>query len=200
MNNLELRSYDSLETRVREQADKPTVLSGHAAVFNVRSYLMPPERTGPPVPFYERILPGAFSESLQTRNVFALVGHDKNRVLGSTKSGTLKLQEDETGLAYEITLPDTSYARDLIELCKRGDLTTCSFGFGNTKGEISQGEGGHPLRTLSQIQLGEVSVGVFMPAYDQTSMQIRSIQEWIHDRGRASKLNRLNSQLKIIDL
>ncbi|EIQ76315.1 prohead protease, partial [Shigella flexneri 1235-66] len=50
-------------------------------------------------------------------------------LLGRTRSGTLKLEEDETGLRFELTPPDPSTGRDVIELVKRGDISGMSFGF-----------------------------------------------------------------------
>src|SRR3546814_14664458 len=50
-------------------------------------------------------------------------------VLGRTKSGTLTLTEDDTGLAFALDMPDTAAARDLIALAERGDLGGASFGF-----------------------------------------------------------------------
>ncbi|RAL25959.1 hypothetical protein DL897_07785 [Thermoflavimicrobium daqui] len=42
--------------------------------------------------FREQIQPGAFSKSIQENNIKALWNHDSNYPLGSSKSGSLRLQ------------------------------------------------------------------------------------------------------------
>ena len=88
-------------------------LTGYAAVFNADT------RVGD---FIERIAPGAFIRSLESgRDVLALADHDPKSVLGRTSSGTLALSEDSHGLAFTLTLPDTTAGRDLAALAARGD-------------------------------------------------------------------------------
>lgn len=62
-------------------------------------------------------------------DVRALIDHDPSRILGRTSSGTLRLTVDDIGLRYEIDMPNTSYARDLMESMKRGDINQSSFAF-----------------------------------------------------------------------
>ncbi len=50
-------------------------------------------------------------------------------LLGRTLSQTLRLAVDDTGLEYEVDLPDTQYARDLAALAERGDVQHSSFAF-----------------------------------------------------------------------
>ncbi|ENH6399982.1 HK97 family phage prohead protease, partial [Escherichia coli] len=84
--------------------------------------------------FYEKFQRGAFTEWLAADNdVRGLYEHDHSMLLGRTRSGTLKLEEDETGLRFELTPPDTSTGRDVIELVKRGDISGMSFGFRSRK-------------------------------------------------------------------
>lgn len=62
-------------------------LEGYAATFNTET------RIGNR--FDEVILPGAFSASLKAGgDILALVDHDATRVLARTRSGTLRLSED----------------------------------------------------------------------------------------------------------
>jgi phage head maturation protease len=62
--------------------------------------------------------------------VVALFNHNQDQVLGRTTSGTLRLNADKVGLAFELDLPDTSIGRDVYASVKRGDLNGCSFAFG----------------------------------------------------------------------
>ena len=127
--------------------------------------------------FREVVAPTAFERTLASGvDVRALVGHDDSMVIGRLSAGTLRLRSDERGLGIEIDLPNTSYANDLRELLKRGDISQMSFGFTVPSGGDSWGtaEGGGRLRTLNDVDLHEVSI-VAMPAYPDTSAALRSL-------------------------
>lgn len=160
------QALSKMETRVqvtdwevREESDGMH-LTGYAARFNEPSE---------PLPFTERIAPGAFRRSLQSRNDIKLLwNHDSSTVLGSTRSGTLKLTEDDRGLRVSALLPDTQAGRDAKVLIQRGDVTGFSFGFTvPSGGEEWNAEGTE--RTLKAIRLLEVSTGVAFPAYPSTN-------------------------------
>lgn len=137
-------------------------LEGYAALFGVETRIKD---------FTETILPGAFSASLTGQDVLALVDHDQTKVLARTKSGTLKLTEDAKGLRFSIALADTSLARDVLEMVKRGDMGGCSFGFMVAPGgEKWQGK----RRELRAVKLFEISLVSAWPAYAGTSIQARA--------------------------
>ena len=140
--------------------------TGYAAVFNSDSE---------PLPFIERIMPGAFNRSLKARNEVKLFkNHNMDEVLASTRSKTLKLTEDSTGLLAEATLPDTTAGRDLAVLMKRGDVHAMSFGFSvPAKGDRWSDDG--MTRELHQIRLHEVSIVTGFPAYEATTASVRSL-------------------------
>jgi len=140
--------------------------TGYAAVFNSDSE---------PLPFIERIMPGAFKRSLKARNEVKLFkNHNMDEVLASTRSKTLKLTEDSTGLLAEATLPDTTAGRDLAVLMKRGDVHAMSFGFSvPAKGDKWSNDG--MTRELHQIRLHEVSIVTGFPAYEATTASVRSL-------------------------
>jgi len=168
---VEHRSFmlGNVEIRAGEQ-DQPKIV-GHAAVFNTLS-----EDLG----FYrEKIAPGAFAKTIQEADVRALFNHDPNFVLGRTKSGTLKLSEDEKGLWVEIIPPNTQWARDLMEVMRRGDVDQMSFGFQVVKEEW-EGDANNPVRVLKEVKLYDVSPVVF-PAYSATDVQVRSLLNILRD-------------------
>jgi uncharacterized protein len=140
--------------------------TGYAAVFNSDSE---------PLPFIERIMPGAFKRSLKARNEVKLFkNHNMDEVLASTRSKTLKLTEDSIGLLAEATLPDTTAGRDLAVLMKRGDVHAMSFGFSvPAKGDRWSDDG--MTRELHQIRLHEVSIVTGFPAYEATTASVRSL-------------------------
>jgi len=152
--NLERRACFEVRASAR-------TLTGHAVKFNTEANL-----SG----FRETILPGAFSASL-AGDILALLDHDLRSVLGRTKSGTLKLAEDASGLSFELTLPDTQAGRDVIALAQRNDLGGMSFGFTVPKGGD---EWDGDRRTLRTIDLKEISVVQAWPAYPDTSLALRS--------------------------
>lgn len=159
--------FRSFEGEIRAAGDGRTIV-GYAARFNVPSE---------PLPFTERIAPGAFAKSLRSRSkdVRLYVNHNSDMVLASKRSGTLRLEEDEHGLRFEADLPDTTTARDLRELMRTGVVSTMSFGFTVARGGDRWSADGSE-RTLTGINLHEVSVVTGFPAYPQTTAAVRSLE------------------------
>jgi phage head maturation protease len=59
--------------------------------------------------YIEVLKPGVFTDSLKSgRDIKAYWGHDRNKVIGSTKAGTLKLTDTPSGLKIEIDPGSTS--------------------------------------------------------------------------------------------
>ncbi len=138
-------------------------LAGYAARFNVEA-----EIGG----FFEVIKPGAFAASLAGgEDIAALADHDQARLLGRRSSGTLSLQEDESGLSFVIRLPDTTTGRDTLELARRGDLAGCSFGFTDPV-DAWRDQRHRELRSVHLVEVSIISGG--RPAYPQTSVSARS--------------------------
>jgi uncharacterized protein len=158
----ELRVYHVAELRV--EGDKKPKIVGYAAVFNTKS-----EDLGG---FNEYVRAGCFAKTIRESDIKALYNHDPNYVLGRNKSGTLKLEEDTTGLQMSIDPPDTQWARDLMTSIKRGDVDQCSFGF-KTIRDGWRTEDGKNCRDLLECRLFDVSV-VTNPAYPQTSVAVRA--------------------------
>jgi HK97 family phage prohead protease len=154
------------EFELRQMPNGKTRFTGYAAVFNSDSE---------PLPFIERIMPGAFDKTLRSRNnVKMYLNHDSTLVLASTRAKTLKLSTDQKGLYTETELPDTSYARDLAVMMERGDVDSMSFGFSVPRNGDRWSEDG-ATRELREVRLHEVSVVTGFPAYRATSATIRSI-------------------------
>jgi uncharacterized protein len=153
---------DRLEAR---QLDDGLVIEGHASMFDT-----PYELSG----FVEQVARGAFKKSLKEGDVAALWNHDPNFVLGRSRSKTLELTEDEVGLHYRVSLPDTQAARDLYTLIERGDVYQSSFAFEVVKEDWAypkRGEEGLPTRTLKEVRLWDVSP-VLWPAAPSTDVDI----------------------------
>jgi hypothetical protein len=162
MKKIERRTYTVRNVETRQEDDGVMRLSGYAAVFNDPSV---------PLPFSERIAPGAFRKTLsETPDVRLLINHE-GLPLARTKNETLTLSEDEVGLRFDAELPDTSEARDLYTLIQRGDVDQMSFAFRviRQKWNSDRSE-----RTLTEVSLadGDVSV-VTYPAYPTTTVEAR---------------------------
>lgn len=170
MEQIERRVFPLDEMRAAD-GDGGNKIVGHAAVFDSLSE----ELWG----FHEKIAPGAFKRTLKKADVRALFNHDPNYVLGRSKSSTLKLAEDDQGLAIEVDPPDTQWARDLLVSMRRGDITQMSFGFRAIK-ERWEGTLDNPIRVLEEVELFDVSPVTF-PAYPETDVQVRSA---ILERGK----------------
>lgn len=148
-------------------------LEGHAAVFNQWSE---PLQTWAGT-FREQIAPGAFAQPIAAnQDVRALFNHDSNFVLGRTRSGTLELSEDATGLRVWARVPPTSWAADLRESMSRGDIDQMSFAFTVAADEWREDHDTEEVwRTVTRVEeLFDVSV-VTYPAYPQTDAAIRSL-------------------------
>jgi uncharacterized protein len=156
---LEIRGHGTLSA-------KGKTLTGYAAVFNSEANLGS---------FSEVIRPGAFAKSLATgSNVRALYHHEGNALLGTTRSGTLKLQEDAHGLRFDLSLPATSHGNDLAILVERGDVAGCSFGFRVADGgDRWEQRGGQMVRELLTVDLEEVTLTAD-PAYADTTVAMRN--------------------------
>jgi len=165
MTDIEKRIAQQVELRADESGTKTLV--GFAAVFN-----SPTDIGGY---FTEQIAPGAFAETIKG-DVRCLFNHESGNVLGRTKSGTLRLWEDERGLRFEVDLPDTVLGKDVGTLVSRGDISGCSFDFRALK-QSWDDTVDPPKRTLEKVEISEVSIVTF-PAYTDTTVGVRSLDQW----------------------
>jgi HK97 family phage prohead protease len=178
---------------LRDEPDKPKMIFGYAAMFNE-----PSQDLGG---FVEILEPGCFAKSIDGGDQRCFFNHDYNKLLGRTKSGTLRLWEDDLGLAYEDDIDDTTVGLDTYRMTKRKDLDGNSFGFYSMRDEWNKD--GTVNRVL-EAELIEVSPVVF-PAYLQTQLQARSIiaGEFAQDRlarRPSTKFPRLERAKRIIRL
>lgn len=142
-------------------------VSGYAAVFNQEADIGGA--------FREVIAPGAFKDAIGRDDVVFLINHE-GLPLARTRSGTLRLEEDEHGLRMETVLdPDDPDVKSVVSKMKRGDLDKMSFAFWPTVQEWDD-SGDIPLRTIREVVLYDVSI-VTTPAYDGTEIALRSLEQ-----------------------
>ncbi|MGW3688721.1 phage major capsid protein [Streptomyces sp. NPDC005125] len=155
-----------IETRAAPQplsAEDARKLSGYAVVFNSAT------RIGP---FTESVAPDAWANPGD--DVLCAYNHDTKNVLGRTRSGTLSLTVDKTGIRYDVALPDTELGRSVHELTKRGDIYGSSFTFicdedqWDYSAEI-------PHRTVTAMRIFELGP-VHTPAYPDATVSARALE------------------------
>ena len=164
------RTLKNIKTETREN-------SGERWIVGTIPYNSKSENLNPfGAPCFEVITPTAFNKTLADgAEVRALFSHDNNKVLGSTKSGTLILENTPDALICRCKIPNTSWGNDCFEIISRGDVNTMSFGFipfdvetdGNTD-------------YLRSVKLEEVSFCVANPAYKETN-SFSSIRSLLND-------------------
>lgn len=160
----------AIET-IKATDDEQMTVEGYALRFNKLSN----DLGG----FVEEISPEALKEA-DLSDVRALIDHDSSKVLGRTTSETLELTVDDEGLYFRCQLPNTSYAKDLYENIRLGNINQCSFGFilDEDGDSFEKRDDGLFKRTLRKIKsLFDVSI-VTYPAYDDTDVApaLRSIE------------------------
>ena len=162
MKKTERRTFTVRDIEARQAEDGTMRMAGYAAVFNEASL---------PLPFIEKIAPGAFSKTLQETPDVRLLANHEGLPMARTKNGTMRLYEDEVGLYFEAELANTQEARDLYTLVARGDVDQMSFAFRVIRQNWSKDR---TERTLTEVSLadGDVSI-VTYPAYPATSVEAR---------------------------
>ncbi len=185
----EFRAFAPAEVRTEEAGVRVT---GYAAVFgqvtDIGGY------------YREVIAPGAFTEAIGRDDVVFLVNHE-GLPLARTRSGTLLLSQDATGLRMETVLdaedPDV---KAITGKMKRGDLDKMSFAFIPQVQEWDE-SGDVPLRTIRKAALYDVSI-VTTPAYDGTSIGLRSLEAFRAERraknfSAAAQRHRMKMNLRL---
>lgn len=167
--------YRSMEMKTFEikEGSQGSVLTGIAIPYGVLSKTFREDGRD----IQERIRSGAFDKNLNSGdNIEALVEHDRNRLLGSTASGTLRLRSTPEGISYEIDLADElSYVKDLKILNKRSELKFCSFGYLPVKEELVRRRNEVPLLDVIEGNLKEITI-CRRPRYPVgTSALLRSV-------------------------
>lgn len=164
MSDFERRCAD---IEFRDDDDGGRIVTGYAAVFDAETRIGEVD---------EVISRDAFNDSLND-DVVALFNHDMNMVLARSTGGegTLRMEIDEKGLKYTFRLGNQTYARDLEESIKRGDIKGSSFAFTVREDQYERQDNGRYLRRIEKIgRLIDVSV-VSVPAYPQTSVAMRDM-------------------------
>jgi HK97 family phage prohead protease len=146
---------------VRSEAGGGSI-SGYAAKYGVVS-----EDLGG---FREVLLPGCFE--LDPDIIFNRE-HNDGDPLARTSSGTLKVQADDVGLAFDAVVANTTLGRDTLTLVERRDIQGCSFAMDVFEEEWGESDDALPLRKVKRCCVYDVAA-VVHPAYGDTELAARS--------------------------
>lgn len=167
MDETEMRELVTQGIEIRQDDDGNKSVSGYAVKWDKPSSVL-----GMILKFREKFQKGAFLETLNNDDQRFLWSHDVSKVLGRTGNQTLKLNEDDTGLRFELDLPNTTLGNDTYESIQRGDVTGVSFGFKAEDDEIDEPDEDMPTRIVRKARLLEVSAVAF-PAYPDSEVSAR---------------------------
>lgn len=164
---------DLVESRLvtpefRMVGDDKAEIHGYATVYDYPYDVYGgPSRGG----FTETIAAGATKKSVSEKDdVRLLINHD-GTALARTKSGTLALRSDDTGLLVDATLDlRSTEARDVAIAMERGDLDEMSFAFQAIRQEWNED---YTERTITEVRLFDVSL-VTYPANPATVVGLRN--------------------------
>lgn len=174
----------------RESETGAKIVEGYASVF------YDPNDPGTEYSWFdgvvERIMPGAFNESLINQvDVVCLFNHDFNLLLGRTASQTLRLAVDPKGLKYNVDIDDTTHGQDTWKMAKRNDIRGSSFGFYPKETKYIDRDDGVLVIERHVVELVDVSP-VSNPAYQST-------EAWARSRSATEReLHRIGAYEKVI--
>lgn len=169
----EIRTFTTNEIRLlgKSTSTDTQTIQGSAVVYNTLSEKIETYSGS----FYESIKESAFGD-VETQDILALWSHDTTKILGRTKSKTLRLYNTNKSLDFELDLPNSTIGHETFELIKRGDITSMSFGFRVLLDEFrSASDGMSVIREIVSATLYEISP-VAWPAYTQTEVEARTIE------------------------
>jgi HK97 family phage prohead protease len=169
----ELRRFRVKEVRAKSTSDTEIDIEGYASVTDEPYELEDWLGT-----YSETIQSGAFKKTLQEKDDVRLLFNHDGIPLARTKSGTLELKEDDTGLKVNATLDNRlTTANDVFVAIERGDLDEMSFAFKVTKQYWDED---YTERTIVEVKLFDVSV-VTYPANPATSVKLRAMDFMLNE-------------------
>lgn len=136
----------------------------------------------------EKIKAGTWRKALsRAENVNALLDHRTDKVLASTKEGTVTLDEDEIGLRATVVTADA----EAMKKAREGKLKGWSFGMYVNEESYEERANQLPLREVSDLDILEISVidDEMTPCYSATSIEARAGEEkTVEKRSTESKV------------
>ena len=183
---IEVRNASLEINTAEEENQNEMILEGYASVVNRETTLY--EIDG--ISYKEVIDREAFKNSDFSMCCMKYNHENSVPILARVRGGSLVLEADDYGLKFKAKLFNTSSARDVYTLVKEGGLDKCSFAFTVKNSEYNSET--HTRRILEIDKVFDVSV-VDIPAYEETSVQARSLFEL----ERKKELDKLENEKRL---
>lgn len=183
-----VRAFDF---EARSNGDGRT-LEGYAAVFNQTTRI--PAFGGD---FDEVILPGAFKRSLEQRTPVLQFEHGRDPRVGAVPIGSIQdIHEDERGLYVRASLFDNPTVEPVRQAIAERAIQGMSFRFSIPDGgdTWTTRSGDVDLREIIDTDTAECGPVVF-PAYDQTTVSVRSLLAQLDPTEHRALLRELAAEL-----
>lgn len=167
-----VRPFEGME--LRESPNGTLTFTGYASVtetpYEMQDFLGD---------YTEVVRRGAFSKTLaEGADVPFKLNHD-GMTLARTKSGTMRLSEDSTGLHVEADLdPRNGQVSDIRSAMDRGDLDEMSFAFRVTRQEWSPD---WSQRDITEVNLNKGDVSIVNYGANPHTSGLTSLRSALHD-------------------
>ena len=198
----EIRAFN-FEVRAKEDEEHGHILEGRPIVYDQRTDLG----------WYDEIIEAGALEATDLKDVRFLVNHNTDmiplaRSRNNNANSTMQMSIDDGGMAIRVDLDvdNNVEAKNLYSAVNRGDIDGMSFMFSVDGDKWDDKESEHPTRTITSIgKVFEVSAVTF-PAYEQTSIQARGLEEALESaksslenaRAEARAIERKKQKIRII--
>ncbi|MFI6681888.1 HK97 family phage prohead protease [Kribbella sp. NPDC050470] len=203
MNGPEFRA---VEFRAEQTGDGRT-LEGYGAVFDTPARIQ--DWFGS---WYESIARGAFKKTLRAKTPVLQFDHGRDARTGSVPIGSInELTEDERGLFVRARLFENPVVEPIRQAIEGGAIDGMSFRFNVTREEWRDADGKKLKpeeiddllwvgtegiqRTIQEVELHELGPVVF-PAYDATSVGVRSMLSKLDPEERAALVKEVVAELR----
>ncbi len=130
---------------------------------------------------YVEVDPAALVKADAT-DVVATIDHDRTKVMGRTRNGTLMLNRTDQGISFETAdLPNTTAANDALELARGDYFAGSSFAIEGLRSKFDHAEDGTRIRRITSIKrLVDVSL-VMDPAFSNSTAAAFSKESSVPD-------------------
>ena len=180
----------AFELRATDDDGDGLTLEGYAAVFDDPTRIDSWEGQ-----FDEIIVKGAFAKTIKERTPVLQFDHGHDIATGSVPIGAIQeLREDDTGLFVSARLHDNARVEPIRQAIESGAIDGMSFRFRVLREEWDE-TGEIPVRTIREVELFELGPVVF-PAYQSTSVGVRSLLAGLDDDARARLVAEIAAELR----